>query len=286
MVPDGSVVKYPARPEVYLVQSGQRHWIPDGATLQSRWSWNQVQTLTQQAVDSIPVGDPIPSVLSGQKWPDGALLMSPPSPAVYVMQTGQRRLIPDPSTFNANNNYSWDAIESVPPDVLNAIPLGAPVPSVIPQAPGHIVVYTDNTDLSANHWMNTKADLDLTSGLIRGVTRTWTGTWFGGFHGGVHVIAGNSLDFPVRLAGGVAQVIERFGVDGTADPFGTSDRTDAWTVQLDPTDAKNAITVYVSHTWDPDSFQTVLDKWLSEGKKLVDLFTAVAQIAKTITGSK
>jgi hypothetical protein len=145
MIKDGSVVKYQARPEVYLIQDAQRHWIPDPATLLSRWSWSQVQTFDQKDVDSFPMGDPIPSVLSGQKWPDGALVEAGGGSPVYVIMDGQRHWIPDPPTFNANPNYGWDAIEIIPIDILNALPLGSPIPSVIPAAPGEFIVYTGDT---------------------------------------------------------------------------------------------------------------------------------------------
>ena len=109
-MPTDTLIKSLTRPEVYVVQNDERHWIPDPATLQSQWSWAQVNTVPPTAVDAIPLGDPIPSVLSGQKWPDGALLITPTAPQVYVMQGGQRRWIPDPPTF-VESGYPWDAVD-------------------------------------------------------------------------------------------------------------------------------------------------------------------------------
>jgi hypothetical protein len=134
--------------------------------------------------------------------------------------------------------------------------------------------------------MNTKADLNLASGLIRAITRTWTGTWFGGFHGGVYIIVSNSLGFPVRFADGAGEAIVRFGVDGTADPFGVSNRTDGWIVQLDPGDAHNAVSMTIFHAWDPDSFQVALNKWLAAVKPVADFVTSVLSSSKATTGSK
>jgi hypothetical protein len=284
MIPDGTLAKYQSSPSVYLIQNQLRHWIPDPATLQSQWSWSQVKTFDQKDVDAVPMGDPIPSVLSGQKWPEGSLLSADSTAAVYVIMGGVRRWIPDPSTFNANPAWQWDNIESVPADLLNAIPLGPQLPSIIPVTPGHIVFWTDNTDLGSNDWMNTKVDLEIATGLIRAITHTWTGSWLSGFHGGVHVIAENSSGYPIRVAGGGAQIIQRFGVDGTADPFGVSDRTDAWLAQLDPTDSKNTVSLDVFQVRDPDTFQNILNAWVGALKPVSDLVASVTTAIGKVAG--
>jgi hypothetical protein len=68
-------------------------------------------------------------------YPDGTLLMSTDSKAVYVIEKGKKLLIPDPPTFNAKK-YRWDQIMKVEPAVLKSIPAGKPLPSVIPQPKG------------------------------------------------------------------------------------------------------------------------------------------------------
>jgi hypothetical protein len=60
--PEGSLIKTAQNPSVYFIQCGQRHWIPDAKTLQSRWSWNQVRIVSDAVVNSIPIGTPIPKV--------------------------------------------------------------------------------------------------------------------------------------------------------------------------------------------------------------------------------
>ena len=56
---EGNLIRAQDRPEVYIVQNGQRHHIPDEGTLTARWSWDQVQVLTQEEVDAIPLGTPV-----------------------------------------------------------------------------------------------------------------------------------------------------------------------------------------------------------------------------------
>src|SRR5262249_46903665 len=168
MPTEGELIKGMSHPEVYVIQNGQRHWIPDPATLQSRWSWDQVQTLSDGDVDVIPLGDPIPSVLSGQKWPDGALVTAPPAPEIYIVQGGQRHWIPNPQTFIANG-YAWDAVEAIPTSVINTIPLGAPVPAI-----SRFIVDTGDVFLGAGHYMHTRPGLTVATGAIDVTTRPWT----------------------------------------------------------------------------------------------------------------
>lgn len=62
-------------------------------------------------------------------FPDGTLLMSDESKAIYVMEKGKKVLIPDPATFNAKK-YRLDQVKKVEIPVLKSIPEGKPLPSV------------------------------------------------------------------------------------------------------------------------------------------------------------
>lgn len=59
---EGALIQSPQKPAVYFVQGGKLHYVPDPPTLESRWSWSQVRVVSQEDVDAIPVGDPIPSI--------------------------------------------------------------------------------------------------------------------------------------------------------------------------------------------------------------------------------
>jgi hypothetical protein len=60
---EGALIKSEHSRSVYVVQGGERHLIPDGYTLRSKWSNTKVLTLPDKEVDAIPLGSPIPSVV-------------------------------------------------------------------------------------------------------------------------------------------------------------------------------------------------------------------------------
>ena len=60
-------------------------------------------------------------------YPDGTLLKAS-GPEVDRMEGGQRRWIPDPSTFNCMG-LNWGAIQTMADSEWNQIPKGAPYPS-------------------------------------------------------------------------------------------------------------------------------------------------------------
>jgi hypothetical protein len=60
-------------------------------------------------------------------YPDGTLLTAS-GPEVERMEGGQRRWIPDPSTFNCMG-LNWGAIQTISDSEWNQIPKGAPYPS-------------------------------------------------------------------------------------------------------------------------------------------------------------
>lgn len=77
-VTEGELIKSANGPNVYVVQGGQLHLIPDPATLQSQWSWSEVQTVPQSTLDGIPMGSAISAVASQDctnmdKWVSGTV---------------------------------------------------------------------------------------------------------------------------------------------------------------------------------------------------------------------
>ena len=61
-VTEGELIRAPNSPDVYVVQGGQRHHVPDPATLAAKWGGALVYTISQSAMNSIPVGDSIQPV--------------------------------------------------------------------------------------------------------------------------------------------------------------------------------------------------------------------------------
>jgi hypothetical protein len=228
----GDLVKSISQPEVYLIDSGQRRWIPDPSTLLSISTWEKVKVTTDAEINVIPVGAPIPSVLGLRRWPDGSLLKSS-LPPVYIVENGTRRWIPDPETFNALG-LVWERINVISNTELNLIPLGEQLPHT------QRISVPLFTDLKYNHYMESTANLLTGSGKLSVQTRIWTLTWFGGFKGVVSVFGSDSND-QITF-----QAVNRFGVDGTA--IGQSDRTIAWSEEIDTTAASRTVKITITHT--------------------------------------
>jgi hypothetical protein len=119
---DGVLVKG-SGPAVYLMQAHQRRWIPNPDTFNfMKLDWNVIQVVVNADLEGIPRGPDVPSRANGA-------LMRGSGPAVYWMQGGLRRWIPDPDTFNAMR-LNWNAIQAVSDADLEAVPRGQDVPSV------------------------------------------------------------------------------------------------------------------------------------------------------------
>jgi hypothetical protein len=167
--------------------------------------------------------------------PDGTLIMSPTSPAIYLIEGGQRRWIPDPTTFEAMG-FRWENVQTLPDVAVNQIPLGPPLPPI------HRLAIHVDTFLGAGHYMTT--DATLANGVLKAITRTRTVTWLGGFTGGVHVVLADANDIVIGTSNQ-----QTFGVDGTF--IGRSDRTEHWSENIDPDIARRTARLGVVHAWAP-----------------------------------
>lgn len=123
-ITDGSLIKSEHSPDVFVVDRGKRHLIPDRITMESKWPNAQVQTVPQHVVDSIPLGEPVPSIRARE----GSLIRSEHSPEVYLVDKGKRHLIPDDETLHAK--WPHHEVETLPQRTIDSIPLGEPVHSV------------------------------------------------------------------------------------------------------------------------------------------------------------
>jgi hypothetical protein len=267
------LIKGQTRAEVFVIlPDGKRHWIPDPPTLTSRWAWSDVQVIPQEQVYLFVLGDPIPSVVSGQTWADGALVVAPPAPEVYVVRGGQRHWIPNPATFVADG-FDWGDVEAIDEARLTLIPQGAPLAPT-----GTYTFDSGDQFLGSGHYMHTWGAITLGTGALAAQTRTRTVTWFGGYHGGVYLIAADANDAPVWQSQN-----HRYGVDGTA--VGTSDRTDSWWESI-PVDHLGSISrLYIFQQWEPDSFMTILGKWVAASKPVGDLVIEAAAVAKVVAAA-
>jgi len=231
------LVKARTSPDVFLVEDGKRRLVPDEATLDSvvEDGASSVQTFDEEGLALLSEGEPLSSVLEPTPREDGTLLYSPDG-AAYLLEGGERRMIPDAATFHSTGPRGRRA-EAVSEAELRAIPLGstlALVPSISVRA---------NTFLGAGHYMDTSATLTSDS-WIRASTRTRTITALGGFTGGVIVSLQDENDVVIGMT-----ELRSYGVDGHW--IGRSDRTDRWEQHNDPGIVARTRSLGVVHAWTP-----------------------------------
>ncbi len=119
VVTDGAVVRNPSDTKVYLISGGKRHYIQTPTTIQVLGAAAQVKDASDDAINSVPLGDPLPPLTTNVIQKDG-------TGEVFLLEAGKRRHVPDPETLEAL--HLKDKIRSVPDSAADMIPLGAPLP--------------------------------------------------------------------------------------------------------------------------------------------------------------
>ncbi|MFT3970516.1 MAG: hypothetical protein QM695_09605 [Micropruina sp.] len=209
---------------------------------------------------------------------DGQLVKMLTRPEVYVVQGGQRHWIPDPPTLFASG-YDWSAVETISSSVMGTIPLGDPIPSVVKPTGGDLTVDTGDDFLGAGHYVRTRLRLTRSTGDLSGTNRTWTVTSLGGLSRGRLRHRGRLRRHPGGERPHPAVAVRRGRqVDRTQQPHRRPP------VRHQPDAAAQVAALKVFHTWAPDSFQTILDKWVAAGKSVSDLATDASQVVKLFTG--
>ncbi len=115
-----------AGPTVYLVKGGEKRAIPDPATLNYVALGHELQLLERVStveLNAYPEGEPITSI-----WEYS--LIRGPDHAIYWIEDGKRRWIPNPDTFT-NLGLDPTRVEDKPKEELSRYPVGQPVPSVL-----------------------------------------------------------------------------------------------------------------------------------------------------------
>ena len=107
-------------PQVYILENGVRHWIPDPETFDHfRFKWQNIKTYSNSVVAGYPLGEDWDKY---DDYPEGSLLRGSGS-AVYLIELGKRRWIPTPATFEGNN-FGWRYIIDIDQDDLENIDQG------------------------------------------------------------------------------------------------------------------------------------------------------------------
>ena len=187
---------------------------------------------------------------------------------LYVVEGGQRRLIPDRVAL-LDLGLDASNVEVVADAELEKIPLAAE-PEL---APGQQLTLDLYSFLGSGHYMQTWGVLRKTDwgGRIDATTRTWTITMFGGFRGGVNILYTDAEDFPVGMS-----PTQSFGVDGTW--IGRSNRTDYWSADLTQDQATRTTKITIFQFWNPWTLQDQVAKLVAAAKPLVEIVAAIVAI--------
>jgi hypothetical protein len=107
-------------PEVFAIDNGSRRWVPNKATFDAMGlSLKDVQRLSDQELNKTPRGVDFPS-LSGRLVRGSGL-------AIFRLEDGLRRLIPNMATLNAMG-LSSESVQTLSDQELNSIRSGTPYP--------------------------------------------------------------------------------------------------------------------------------------------------------------
>jgi molybdate-binding protein len=110
---NGHRVKHPSAPQVYLIDSGRRRWIPNPATYNNLFrDWDGI-IVDANLVNSVDAWDDIA---------DGALLARAEGTGeVFFIDNRVKRRIISPAAMD-RYYFNWGAIRQVPQIVLDAVP--------------------------------------------------------------------------------------------------------------------------------------------------------------------
>ncbi len=103
----------------WYIEDGVRHPIPHPALLKLYFRGRPAKTLSAAEAQSYPVGEPY-------RLRDGELVRSATHPAVYAIDQGQRRAIPNEEVF-VSLGYAWKNVLTLPEALLADYPEGEPL---------------------------------------------------------------------------------------------------------------------------------------------------------------
>lgn len=223
---------------------------------------------------------------------DGQLVQGT-GPEVYVIESGQRRWIPDPRTFDLLG-YNWNAILHIPEPDLEQIPTGPqieavaklefPAPWDTPQPGNGLWQYNGSLwgrylSSGGGHTVLGKCEMDLSTGHINGEVVAANGVFALGFHGGMTGLAVDANG--IVLA---ATPVFKIGVDAAwgsgprwsqpapwAFDFGAAVGSKTQRLSAFVTDVPEDLQYILDHDVNP--LVTEIEKLLPLVMKIVSIFT-------------
>ncbi len=110
-LPEGTLIKIPNDPKIYVIKGSQKQWIKSPEEFQQQgYKWENVQEITAETVNSY----------SEYLSPQTKLLKLKNSPMIYyITESGMKRHIPSEQVFNSYGDQ-WEDVVEVDENVINS----------------------------------------------------------------------------------------------------------------------------------------------------------------------
>lgn len=117
--PDNSLVKKQTDPSVYFIENGKKRSIDSAALFELLgFVWSKIKILADAEIDEYLTGN-------AMTYPDGSLVKSDQSPAVYLIRNQQLHPILSAEIFQSLK-YSWSKIKTLPQTEIALFAVGEP----------------------------------------------------------------------------------------------------------------------------------------------------------------
>lgn len=116
--PDGSLLISNQTKRVYLIDGGQKRWVPNLSIFASRFFWEDVISIIHSELESYDLGSNI-------TYPDGSLIKSPNDPKVYFISTASggsqqtKHWIRSSLTFDSLG-FKWRNLQYTSDSIINS----------------------------------------------------------------------------------------------------------------------------------------------------------------------
>ena len=104
--PDGTLIKIPDSPKIYVIVGGEKKWISTPEVFeQLGYQWTEVQTIAEETLNTLEdIEDNLIRLIDDFK--------------IYLVTNGTKRHIPNPDIF-LNYGFSWDDVKDVDDSIFN-----------------------------------------------------------------------------------------------------------------------------------------------------------------------
>ncbi|NOQ68167.1 hypothetical protein GQ568_01880, partial [Patescibacteria group bacterium] len=123
--PEGEMVKYPDNtlvkaenfPVIYLIENGKRKEFTSAVLFErSGYKWKDIISITKEEIKNYPLDGRV-------LYPDGLLVRSTNNPAIYLLESGKKRMVTSAVLFE-KLEYDWDDVVLLSPSEIGEYQIG------------------------------------------------------------------------------------------------------------------------------------------------------------------